>query len=124
MAGHPPEQSIALIERAMRLSPHDPLEFLFYDGFGVAYFCAGRFADGVAASRELVALRPTYVLGYIYGAMSAAELGEIEEAREFVRQAREVQPDLSFESAHRALGGMAPDVDRRMSAALRKAGLE
>jgi adenylate cyclase len=124
MAGHPPEESIALVERAMRLSPHDPIEFFFYDSLGIAYFCAGRYDEGVAASRRLVALRPTYVLGYIYGAMNAAEFGNLSAAREFIGQARAMQPDLSFESAHQALGGMAPDVDRRMSAALRKAGLE
>jgi tetratricopeptide (TPR) repeat protein len=124
MAGHPPEESIALIQRAMRLSPHDPFEFFFYDALGVSYFCAGRYADGVAAGRRLMALRPTYTLGSIYAAMSAAELGHIDEAHDLMRQARGVQPDLSFALAHTALGGMAPDVDRRVSAALRKAGLE
>ena len=124
MAGHPPEESIALIQRAMRLTPHEPLEFVFYDGLGVSYFCAGRYADGVAAARRLMALRPTYYLGYIYAAMSAAELGHIDEARDLMRQARGIQPDLSFAFVHQWLGGMAPDVDRRMSAALRKAGLE
>jgi TolB-like protein len=42
MAGHPPEESIALVQRAMRLSPHDPREFFFYDTLGPAYFNAGR----------------------------------------------------------------------------------
>ena len=96
MAGHPPEESIALVQRAMRLSPHDPLEFLFYDTLGVSYFCAGRYADGVAAGRRLMALRPTYTLGYIYAAMSAAELGHIDEAHDLISQARGVQPHLSF----------------------------
>lgn len=103
---------------------HDPLEFIFYDGLGISYFCAGRYADGVAAGRRLMALRPTYYMGYIYAAMSAAELDHIDEARELMRQARGLQPDLSFALVHRGVGGMAPDVDRRMSAALRKAGLE
>ena len=74
--------------------------------------------------RSWVALRPTYYFGYLYGAMNAVELGHIEEAHDFIRQARVVQPDRSFALAHRGLGAMAPDVDRRISAALRKAGLE
>jgi hypothetical protein len=42
----------------------------------------------------------------------------------FVAGARHLRPDTSFAVAHQSLGGMAPDVDRRMSAALRNAGLE
>jgi TolB-like protein/class 3 adenylate cyclase/Tfp pilus assembly protein PilF len=124
MTGHPPEESIALVQRAMRLSPHDPAEWVFYDTLGGAYFNAGRYAEGVAAGRRLIALNPSYYWGYLWGAMNAVELGHIDEARELMRQARGVQPDLSFVLVHRALGGMAPDVDRRMSAALRTAGLE
>ena len=124
MAGHPPEESIALIEQAMRLSPNDPNGWLFYDTLGIAYFCAGQFDEGVAASRRLNTLRPTYLLGYIYGAMNAAELGAIDEAGQFLAGARHLRPDISFAVAQQSLGGMVPDVDRRMSAALRKAGLE
>jgi hypothetical protein len=124
MAGHPPEESIALIEQTMRLSPNDPIEWLYYDSLEIAYFCSGRFEDGVVASRRLNALRLIYLPGYLYGAMNAAEFGAMEEAREFLAGARSLCPDLSFDVARQALGGMAPDVDRRMSAALRKAGLE
>ena len=124
MAGQPPAESIAIMEQGVRLSPNDPLEFLYYDTFGIAYFCAGDYAKGIAASRRLNALRPTYLLGYLYGAMNAAELGEMDAAREFLAGARNLRPDISFAEARQSLGGMAPDVDRRMSAALRKAGLE
>jgi hypothetical protein len=56
--------------------------------------------------------------------LNAGALGHTEEARDFIRQARGVQPDLSFALAHRGFGAMAPDVDQRISAALRQAGLE
>jgi TolB-like protein/class 3 adenylate cyclase/cytochrome c-type biogenesis protein CcmH/NrfG len=124
LAGHPPEDSIKLVQRAMRLSPHDPLEILFYDTLGPAYFNAGRYAEGLAAARRLIALRPTYYFGYLYGAMNAAELGDVDEARDLVRQARQVQPELSIAFVRQGMAAMAPDVDRRMMAALRKAGLE
>jgi TolB-like protein/class 3 adenylate cyclase/cytochrome c-type biogenesis protein CcmH/NrfG len=124
MAGHPPEESIALVQRAMRLSPHDPREFLFYDALGPAYFNAGQYAEGLAAARRLIASRPTYYFGYLYGAMNAVGLGHTEEAHEFIRQARGVEPELSFAFAHRSFGAMSPDVDQRISASLRQAGLE
>lgn len=46
----------------------------------------------------------SYYLGYIYAAMSAAELDHSDEAHDLMRQARGVQPDLSFAQAHTALG--------------------
>jgi TolB-like protein len=122
-AGQSPEASIGLVDRAMRLSPHDPMEFLFYDALGMAYFCAGRYTEGLGAARRLIALRPTYVQGYFYAAMNAAELGQLDEAREFVQQASMLRSDLSLALARTILGGMAPDVDGRVSAALLKAGL-
>ncbi|HEX6729824.1 MAG TPA: protein kinase [Pyrinomonadaceae bacterium] len=124
IAGHPPEESIGLVQRALRLSPHDPVEWLFYDVLSGAYLNAGRFDEGLEAGRRLIVLSPNYYWGYLWSAMNEVGLGRIEEARELVAQARRVKPELSFELARKCLGTMAPDVDRRFLAALRQAGLE
>jgi adenylate cyclase len=124
MAGHPPEESIDLMQRAMRLSPHDPLEWLFYDVLAGAYLNAGRFAEGMEAGRRLIVLSPTYYWGYVWSAMNAAGLGRIEEAHDLIREARQVKPHLSFELARKCLGAMAPDVERRFANALHQAGLQ
>jgi TolB-like protein/cytochrome c-type biogenesis protein CcmH/NrfG/predicted Ser/Thr protein kinase len=124
IAGYPPEESIALVQRALRFSPHDPVEWLFYDVLAGAYLNAGRFVEGLEAGRRLIALSPNYYWGYLWSAMNAVGLGQIEEAREFVAQARRVKHELSFELAAKCLGTMAPDVDRRFKEALRQAGLE
>jgi adenylate cyclase len=124
MTGHPPAESIALVHRAMRLSPRDPATWQFFDTLGAACFLDGRFAEGLEVSRRLIALSPTYDWGYLWGAMNAVGLGRIDEARELVRHARTIQPRLSIAHFRRALGAMAPDVERRMSDALRQAGVE
>jgi tetratricopeptide (TPR) repeat protein len=108
----------------MRLSPRDPIEWIFYHALGGAYWNAGRYEEGLAVSRRLIALLPNYYFGYLWGALSAVGLGQLEEATGFIRQARQVQPALSLAFVRKSLGGMAPDVDRRMSAAWQKAGLE
>ncbi|MGH9649811.1 MAG: hypothetical protein ACRD3I_05005, partial [Terriglobales bacterium] len=107
-----------------RLSPHDPAEFLFYDVLSGAYLNDGRYAEGLAAGRRLVALLPNYYWGYLWCAMNAVGLGQLEEARVMVREARRIQPELSLALVRQTLGAMAPDVDRRFAEALRKAGLE
>jgi len=124
LSGNPPEESIELMERAMRLSPHDPAEFLFFDVLSAAYMNAGRYAEGLAAGRRLVALLPSYYWGYLWSAMNAVGLGRHEEARAMIRDARQVHPGLSLALARQALGAMAPDVERRFTEALRQAGLE
>ncbi|MGH9601592.1 MAG: hypothetical protein ACRD24_04295, partial [Terriglobales bacterium] len=124
MTGHPPQESIDLVQRAMRLSPHDPMEWIFYDALGGAYWNAGRYEDGLAVSRRLIAILPSYYFGYLWSALNAVGLGQIEAARDFIRQARQVQPALSLALVRRGLGAMATDVDRRMAAAWQEAGLE
>jgi serine/threonine protein kinase/tetratricopeptide (TPR) repeat protein len=124
IAGHPPEESIEVVRRAMRLSPHDPVEWIFYDVLAGACLNAGRFAEGLAAGRRLISLSPNYYWGYLWSAMNAVSLGQVEEARQLIREGRVVKPTLSLALARRCLGGMAPDVDRRFTEALHQSGLE
>jgi cytochrome c-type biogenesis protein CcmH/NrfG len=124
MAGHPPEESIESVRRAMRLSPHDPAEWLFCDVLAGAYLNAGRFAEGLAAGRRLISLSPNYYWGYLWSAMNAVGLGQVEEARQLISEGRVVKPTLSLALARRCLGRMAPDVDRRFTEALHQSGLE
>jgi tetratricopeptide (TPR) repeat protein len=124
IAGYPPGESIQLVQRALRLSPHDPYEWLYYDVLAGTFFNAGRFIEGLEAGQKLITISPHYYWGYLWSAMNAVGSGRIDEARAFVREGRKVQPDLSFELAQACLGTMAPDVERRFLAALRAAGLE
>jgi TolB-like protein/cytochrome c-type biogenesis protein CcmH/NrfG len=124
IAGQPPGESIEQVQRAMRLSPHDPYEWLYYDVLAGSYFNAGRFTEGLEAGQRLITLSPTYYWGYLWSAMNAVGLGRVDDARAFVREGHAIKPDLSFELAQTCLGTMAPDVERRFLAALRAAGLE
>lgn len=45
------------------------------------------------------------------------------EAKEIIRQALQVQPALSLGLVRKSFGAIAPDVDRRMGAALLQAGM-
>jgi len=123
MAGESPEESIDMIKRALRLSPHDPCEWLFYDVLAGAYLNAGQFPEGLKAGRRLIALSPNYYWGYLWSAMNLVGLGRLEEARDLVRQSQRIKPELSFELARKCLGTMAEDVERRFFEALRQSGL-
>jgi adenylate cyclase len=124
MTGHDAEVSIAQVERAMRLSPHDPAEFLFYDIGSAAYMNAGRFDSGLALGRRLIALFPSYYFGYLWCAANAAGAGSHDEARAYIAEARRIQPDVSIMLVRQSLGAMAPEIDERLARLLRSAGLE
>ena len=123
MTGNPPQESIDLVKRAMRLSPQDPIEWLFYDALGGAYWNAGHCEEGLAVSKRLIAMLPNYYFGYIWSALNLVGLARVDEAKEVIRIARQVQPALSLALLRRGLGAMASDVDRRMSVALIQAGI-
>jgi len=84
------------------------------------YFETGRYAEALEAGRKLVALRPAYVWGYGYVAMSAAALGRIDEARAAVSEARRVEPRVSLEMFQRGIGVSRPEIDARRNAARRR----
>ena len=119
-----PKAGIASSERARQLSPQGPSVAQVEDNSAMAYFEMGRYAEALEAGRKLVALRPAYVWGYGYVAMSAAALGRIDEARAAVSEARRVEPHVSLEMLQRGIGVSRPEIDARRNAALRQAGLE
>ena len=119
-----PEAGIASSERARRLSPQGPSVAQVEDNLAMIYFDLGRYAEALEAGRKLVALRPDYVWGYGYVAMSAAALGRIDEARAAVAEMRRVEPRASLETLQRGIGVSRPEIDARRNAALRQAGLE
>lgn len=123
MTGHDAEVSIAQVERAMRLSPHDPAEFLFYDIGSAAYMNAGRFENGLALAKRLIALFPSYYYGYLWCAANAAGAERLDEARAYIADARRIQPDVSIALVRQGLGAMAPEVDERLAGLLGRAGL-
>ena len=84
----------------------------------------GHYTKGLELARQLVATHPSYFTGYIYVAMNAVALDEIDEARAAIVEGRRVQPDLSIALMQGYLGIHRPEVDNRRNEALRAAGLD
>jgi adenylate cyclase len=118
-----PEACIAATERAQELNPQGPMVWI-YDSLALANWETGRYAAALEAGRRLVALQPTYFTGYLYVAMSAVSLGNLDEAHAAITAGRRVRPDLSVELMQNYLAVSRPEADARRNAALRKAGLE
>lgn len=116
------QAAIERIERAMRLSPVDPLTFHFIGALAAARFIGGQYEEAADCARRAIRARPTYLAAHLGLAASLARLGRLEEAGEAVRTLLAVAPGETLASiaAHTALRGA---VRERYLDALRRAGV-
>jgi adenylate cyclase len=110
-----PEESVAIIRRAMRLNPHYPFFYLWT--LGHAYYLTGRAADAVDTFDTLVEQNPNFLPGHVYRAVVLLELGRTKEARSAWERAEPLSPGASMASIRERLPYRRPaDLDRFLSA--------
>jgi adenylate cyclase len=88
-----PVEGIDWIAKAMRLNPYHPERF--WNHLGRAYFGAHRYGEAVEAFKHITVLDHLH-----HGALAAchAYLGNDATARDHIREARKLQPDLRIET--------------------------
>jgi TolB-like protein len=121
-AGHDRE-AIAQVEDAIRLSPLDPDMALFLGAIAVAHYGAGRYADALRHSEELLRLRPGFQGAQRLRCASLAQTGRIDEARSFLAMVRREQPQLSIDWIRASVPYQTPELMERFVEGMRKAGL-
>jgi tetratricopeptide (TPR) repeat protein len=110
-------------ERAIRLSPFDPLLYLPYVGLAYAHFAAGRFEEAAAAAGRASQSNPKFSMPYVLHAAALANLGRGEEARVVADALREVEPNVTASTAIRSARFANPDKNAELGDALLRAGL-
>lgn len=116
-------EAIAHGETAIRLSPLDPEMAMFLGGIAVAHYLAGRYEEAVRYSEELLRLRPGFQGAQRMHCASLAQIGRIEEAREFLAKARVAQPELSLDWIRANVPYQTTGLMERFLDGMRKAGL-
>jgi adenylate cyclase len=115
-----PDEALRSFERAVRVSPVDPLLHLTHVGMGLAFIELRRFDEAIVAARKAQRQTPFYAAAYRCLASAFAHLGRDAEAREAAARVRETDPAFTI-SALIARGGYSnPKV---LIEGLRKAGL-
>src|SRR5262245_12217449 len=115
-----PEEAVRSLERAIRVSPVDPLLYLSHDGMGRAFIELRRFDEAIVAGKKTQRQNPSYVGAYSCLAAAFAHLGRDAQAREAA--ARLLQVDPAFTIAAR-MGRRRQSHVKLMIEGLRKAGL-
>jgi TolB-like protein len=110
-------------ERAIRLSPFDPLLYLPYIGLAYTHFAAGRFAEAADAAGRAAQSNPRFTMPYVLQAAALANLGHIEQARVVADRVRELEPSLTVSTAIRSARFANPDKKFELGDALLRAGL-
>lgn len=121
-----PERALANIDRALWLSPRDPLVYHWLAHRALAFLLLGRPAEAAATARESVERSPTRVG---WGALAIAEAlqDHLHEAREAWQELAARTPGLRLAGFLEVARSVCPDeavAERVASAARRAAGAE
>ena len=117
-----PEKAIMNFERALRLSPIDPMNFNNYVGIGSAHEVAQDYDQAAAFYRRALEERPNANWIYRNLASSLSGAGRVDEARQAFAEVMRFYPDLTMSRFKEAMV-FSPAVLDRMAANLRKLGL-
>jgi adenylate cyclase len=116
------QKAIANFERALRLSPIDPMNFNNYVGMGSAHEVAQEYDKAAAFYRRALEERPNanWIYRNLAGSLSGA--GRADEAKQAFAELMRTYPDLTVSKFKQAMV-FSPAVLNRMAENLRKLGL-
>jgi adenylate cyclase len=117
-----PKSAIGHFERALRLSPLDPMNFNNYVGMAASHYIMQEHEQAVALYRRALEERPNAKWLYRDLAGSLVGAGRLEEAEQAYAELMSSYPDLNVTKFKRAMV-FSPTVLERMAENLRKLGL-
>jgi TolB-like protein/class 3 adenylate cyclase len=108
---------------AMRLSPLDPLMFLIDVIAALAHFLAGRYGEAWPLAERACRERPQFLGAIRAAAATNALAGRLNEARGFIAQALQFDPELRISNLKNRVTWFRPEDFAKYAEALRRAGL-
>jgi TolB-like protein/class 3 adenylate cyclase/tetratricopeptide (TPR) repeat protein len=117
--------AIEALQRAMRLSPLDPLGYTFAGGLALAYVAGGQYEKATEWADRSLREQPRYSIAIRIKMVSFAHLGRFEDARYWLGRLLELQPELTIAGWRASYGAtfFAPELLAVYVEGLRKAGL-
>jgi TolB-like protein len=114
--------AIERAERALRLNPFDPLNYLAHNALAISYFQLKQYVQARDAARRSIQSNPQFGMSHAFLAAALMRLGCDEEANAEARQAVAFDPNFSI---HRfaVAAGFEPAVFAPFADAWREAGI-
>jgi adenylate cyclase len=116
------ERAIEWGEKALRLSPLDPLSWNSWNAVYLGNFRLNRYQESANAIRKAIQWNPGFSIGYMFLAGVLERLGRIDEAKAAAARVLALQPGFSIGGWRAALDPV-PAIAVPLSDALRAAGL-
>jgi TolB-like protein len=117
------DEAIGHLERAMRISPLDPLTFFTLSYTAIAHFFAGRHEEARPLAERACRAQPNFLTSLRIAAASNAAARRLNEARTFVARALQLDPELRISNLKTRIAALSPDRFAKYADALRKAGV-
>ena len=109
-------------ERALRLSPFDPLNYLAYNAMAISYFYLKQYERARDAALRSIQSNPKFGMSHAFLAAALVRLGCDEEAKVEAQQAVAFDPHFSIRKFGMATG-FEPTVYAPFEEAWREAGV-
>ena len=93
------EKNLELVDKAIRLSPRDPLSFVWYVDKASALLALKQYDQAIEWARRAIELRPDYVAPHVVVVVALALTGQDSQAREALKRY------LAIPSAPATVGG-------------------
>jgi adenylate cyclase len=112
------QAAIEQFQRAIRLSPLDPLTPAFLTGLGFAYTRTGKYDDALSAGLRALREAPDYHTSHRLVITCLVELGRLDEARVVAQRLLALSPGLTVTKCRALQVGSDPEYTDRYMAAL------
>jgi TolB-like protein/DNA-binding SARP family transcriptional activator len=116
-------QAIEEIDRAMALSPYDPLMYAYSGNAAMAYLADGQYERAIECALRSLRENRTYTSAYRQLVMALELAGREDEARASARRLLELEPGLTVASFRRRYPGSASPQADLFCDALARAGI-
>ena len=90
-----PMDGLAHIDRALRLSPRDPMTYLFFAGQALCKFVSGDFLGAISSAERGIIINPSSTDNHLYLAAALAELDQLERAKEQIKRGLRFAPKVT-----------------------------
>jgi len=87
-----PEETIPLVDKAIRLSPNDPRLFIWLPALAGAHYQLGHYEQAIEAGRRSWTLNRNWPVGLTYVLAALGQLGRMEEARTVLPSFKALRP--------------------------------
>jgi len=119
-----PERAIDAFERAIRLSPLDPLGYLFTGGLAFAHFAARRYGEAMKWTDGALGEQPRFPPAVRLKVALCGHLGRLDERNRWLQRMLDLDTGLTIASFQASIETyLPPDMRANYIEGLRKAGL-